>query len=124
MVTLKINGTAGSNKRYLCSPPLFRGLGVEIERALNTYQVAPGEHKMVVSEEGLAPGHLGKPQVVFMVSQPAAHHMFHKWARVVPAQTAMGASLPIPPPCRLPHQAPQAWGHECSHALREPKGRD
>lgn len=35
MVTLKINSAAGSNKRYLSSPPLFRGLGVEIERALN-----------------------------------------------------------------------------------------
>lgn len=55
---------------------------------------------MVVSEEGLAPGHLGKPQMVFMVSQPAAHHVFHKWARVVPAQTAVGALLP--PPLRQP----------------------
>lgn len=97
MVTLKINSSVESNKRDLCSPPQFRGLGVEIERALK--QVAPGEHKMVVSEEGLAPGHL---QVVFLVAQPAAHHVFHKWARVVPEQTA--ALLSSPPTRHLTHE--------------------
>lgn len=76
---------------------------------------------MVVSEEGLAPGHLGKPQAVFMASQPAAHHVFHKRARVVPVQTAVGASLPPPasPTRHLTHREVSL-----PQALKEHKGQD
>lgn len=83
---------------------------------------------MVVSEEGLAPGHLGKPQVVFMVSQPAAHHMFHKWARVFPVQTTAGASVPSPPAPPPPTQQFTPPGTSpigevsLPHALREHQG--
>lgn len=65
---------------HLSSPRLFRGLGWKLKEPW-AEQVAPGEHKVMVSEEGLGPAHLGKPPAGFLVCQAPA-----RGSRVVPAQ--------------------------------------